>query len=305
MAHAQAQKSEDPAKKAAAVEPQQGSGPANDVARPSDTPSLLDAQRKDQAPTEAKEPEEKSAGLKNYEATLGKWLGPKLYKAVSKQITHEKMAKYADSGLKSALKALGKTMGDLSDGQMSDADVDLLVKALQKEYGTTAGKWVMEHGEGMTDALNGWVDANPELIVVIGLLAAAGAIAADMDIPAFSTSIGIKSGFSAEVGAKLGSLQNLALEKLEAGLSYKSKQLEAKWVGTYEDEKGFSTKMNLKYQASKNTSVGMFGQWSQEEGAAGGINLDYKKDDRFSFGAYGKMSEKNGAEVGVGVKWRF
>lgn len=304
MGHAQAQKSEDPAKKAADSEPEE-SGPANDVAKPSDTPSLLDAQRKDQSPAAAKEPEQKSAGLKNYEATLGKWLGPKLYKAVSKQITHDKMVKYANSGMKSALKALGKSVGDLADGQLSDSDVDKLVKALQAEYGSVAGDWVKENGEGLTDALNGFVDANPILIVTIGLLAAAGAIAADMDIPAFSTSIGIKSGFSAQIGAELGTLQNLALEKIEAGIKYESKKLDAKWVGIYEGDKGFSTKMNLKYQASKNTSVGMFGQWSEQDGAAGGINLDYKKDDRFSFGAYGKMSEKNGAEVGLGMKWRF
>ncbi len=304
MTQAQKKTEDAPKKEAATSEPTQA-GPENAAATPSNTPSLLDAQRKQQAPTEKKEPEEKSSGLKNYEATLGKWLGPKLYNAISDQITLGKMSKYADSGMKSALKALGKTLGDLSEGQLSDADVNNLIKALQKEYGTVAGAWVKENGGGLTDALSGFVDANPEIIVAIGLLAAAGAIAADMDLPQFSTSIGVKGGFSVEVGAKLGSIQHLALEKIEAGLSYESKKLKAKWVGTFDDEDGYGTKMNLKYQAGKNTSVGMFGQWSEKDGGGGGINLDYKPNDNFSLGAFGKMSEKNGAEVGIGVKWRF
>jgi hypothetical protein len=308
---AQKKSADAPKKDAATTEPEK-TGPENDGAKPSNTPSLLDAQRKDVAPTEKKEgpeetkeePKPKSSGLTNYEATLGKWLGPKLYKAVKKEITQAKLAKIADSGMKGALKALGKGIGDLADGDLKPGDVDKLVKALQAAYGKEAGKFVKAH-PGVGNALNGFVDANPILIVTIGLLAAAGAIAADMDIPEFSTSIGLGAGFSAEVGAKLGSLQHLALDKIEAGLSYESKQLKAKWVGTYEDEDGFSTKMNLKYQASKETTIGAFGQWSEKDGAAAGLNLDYKPNDRLSVGAFGKYSEKNGASAGVGVKWRF
>ena len=302
MSVTQAQtKSEDAPKKAAATPETTQAGPENTAATPSNTPSLLASQREDKAP---KEVPKKSQGLSNYEATLGKWLGPKLYKAVSKELTQAKLAKIADGALKGGLKSLGTALGNL-DEDVDPAHVDKLVKALQKEFGTLAGDWVRENGSGLTSALNGFVDANPKLIVTIALLAAAGAVAADMKIPELSKKLGLGGGFSAELGVQLGSIQNIALEKIQAKLSFESKKLNATWVGAFDDEDGLSSKLNLRYQASEDTTIGAFGQWSEKDGAAGGINLDYKPNDRLSLGAYGKMSEKNGAEVGVGLKWSF
>jgi hypothetical protein len=290
----------DAPKKAAAEKEAAPAGPQNAAASPSNTKSLLAAQREEQAPTA----EKKSSGLSNYEATLGKWLGPKLYSAVKKELTQAKLAKIADSTMKGALKSLGNKVGEL-DSDVSPADVDALVKALQKEFGTVAGTWVKNQGAGLTSALNGFVDANPELIVTIALLAAAGAVAADMKLPELSKKLGLGAGFSAEAGVQLGTIQHLALKQIEAKLSYESKKLKAQWVGTFDDDDGLSTKFNLRYQAGKDTTLGAFGQWSEKEGAAGGVNLDYKPNDRLSIGAYGKMSEKKGAEAGVGIKWRF
>ena len=302
MSLTQAQnKSEDAPKKAAATADPAKEGPENAAAKPSNTPSLLAAQRDEKAP---KDVPKKSLGLTNYEATLGKWLGPKLYKAVSKELTQAKLGKLADSALKGGLKSLGKQLGGL-DAKADPAHIDKLVKALQKEFGTLAGDWVRENGSGLTSALNGFVDANPKLIVTIALLAAAGAIAADMEIPELSHKLGLGAGFSAEASVQLGTLQNVALEKIQAKLSFESKKLNATWVGIFDDEDGLSTKLNLRYQANEKTTIGAFGQWSEKDGAGGGINLDYKANDRLSLGAYGKMSEKNGASVGVGLKWTF
>ncbi len=288
-------------KKAAATEKQVFGGPANEPVRPSDTSSLLDKQLPVKAP-QAAEPS-KSEGLRNYEKTLGTWLGPKLYKAVSKELTQDKLAKVANGAMKSGLKSLGSAVGNLDEGA-DPAHVDKLVQALQAEFGTAAGDWVKSNGDGLTDALNGWVDANPTIIVTLALLAAAGAVAADMDIPEFSKKMGLGGGFSAEVGVEIGSLRNIALEKIEAKIAYQSKKLTATWVGAFEDDK-LSSKLDLKYKFSENLSGSAYGKYDEQDGMSGGVNLDYKKNDRFSFGAYGKHSEKNGSEVGVGIKWKF
>lgn len=301
MSVTQAQtKSEDAPKKAAATPETTQAGPENTAATPSNTPSLLASQREDKAP---KEVPKKSQGLSNYEATLGKWLGPKLYKAVSKELTQAKLAKIADGALKGGLKSLGTALGNL-DEDVDPAHVDKLVKALQKEFGTVAGDWVKANGSGMTDALNGFVDANPELIVLMALLATAGVIAADMKIPELSKKMGITDGVTAKVGVQLGTIQNIAVEKIEAQIAYESKKLTATWTGAFEDDK-LSTGLDLKYKFSEHLTGGAGGKWDEEDGGSASLNLDYKKSENFSFGAYGKYSEKNGSEVGLGLKWKF
>lgn len=161
-----------------------------------------------------------SAGLAAYESALGSWLGGELYGAVSKELTLEKMAGHAESGLNSVLKALGGQLSNVGDAD--EAAVDAFAKALADKYDHLAADWVSKHGGGLQQALAGWVDANPYAIAGVGLLAAAGAVLANASIPELSQKFGLTEGLTASVSAKLGSLRAVALEKIKARLEYQS-----------------------------------------------------------------------------------
>ena|GEM_PF-1602520 len=165
-------------------------------------------------------------GLANYRAALGQWLGPELYKAVAPHVTLEAVAGYADSALMGTFSAL---LGELEklDPANNEADLAKFEAALKKEFGKTAGEWVKENGGGLVNGLGEWVDANPELIVMTALLAAAGAYLANASIPELSTTLGIGDDLKVKLGAKLGTLQNIAIEQVSAELSLSSAPLVA------------------------------------------------------------------------------
>src|SRR5690606_35471891 len=143
-------------------------------------------------------------GLENYQSTLGNWLGAELYNAIAPHLTFEAMQGYANDGLSAAIEGGVGLLGEL-DGEVDKAAIKKFGEALAKQYGTQAGKWLeTDGGKKLTGGLAEWVDANPELIVLIGLLAAAGAILADMDIPTIKQKFKIVKGLTAEVEAELG-----------------------------------------------------------------------------------------------------
>ena len=269
-----------------------------------DQSSAVQASDEDQQPGNAKVPEAsgKGAGLANYKATLGKWLGPKLYDAVSKQITQAKLAKYADSAVKGGLKSLANKLGSL-DASADPAAVDMFAQALVKQFGGVAGSWVASEGEGLTKALNGFVDANPVTIVTLALLAAAGAVAADVAVPQLKKSFNVSKGLDAELAIKLGTIRNLALEKIEAKIKYQSGKVSAVWTGEYEDDM-FKTGLDLGYKATDKLDLGLHGRWDEDNGASASLDLKYQATDNLSFGANASMSGKD-KRVGIGMKWRF
>lgn len=244
----------------------------------------------------------KGAGLANYKATLGKWLGPKLYDAVSKQLTQDKLAKYADSAVKGGLKALANKLGGL-DEDADPAVVAQFAEALAKQFDGVAGGWVKGQGAGLTKALNGFVDANPKTIVTLALLAAAGAVAANLDVPELKKGFNITDGLDAEVAIKLGKLRGIALEKIEAKIKYQSGNIKAVWTGEFADDK-FKTGLDLDYKASEKLNLGLHGRYDEEDGASASLDLNYQATDNLSFGANASVSDKE-SRVGVGLKWRF
>jgi len=179
-------------------------------------------------------------GLANYEATLGKWLGPKIYKAIAPHLTLDKMADYADQAFTGGLTALVDQLGNL-EGEVDEAAIDKFNKALVEQFGEVAGDWLEGDGKGFAEKVAGWVDTHPGTIVTIALLAAAGAIAADMDIPTLKHKLGITDNLSAELEAKLGSLRNISLQSIEATLKWQSEGVSASVTSGYDDEAGTHT----------------------------------------------------------------
>ena len=163
-----------------------------------------------------------AAGLANYQASLGQWLGTELYGAVAKHLTLDAMAGHANSALKRALTA---AVGSLDLANNPEA-LENFKTALEQEFGTVAADWVKENGAGFCADLADWVDANPELIVTAALLAAAGAYLANAPIPELSHAF--KMGeYKAELAAKLGTLRDISLEQVSLQLSHATAPLVA------------------------------------------------------------------------------
>ena len=161
------------------------------------------------------------SGLANYQAALGTWLGGELYGAVADELTMESLAGHADKGLSEAIQALVGAAADQAD-TVDDAAVERFAEALANRFDGLAGEWLEQNGGGLQQALSGWVDAHPRSIAAVGLLAAAGAVLADMDVPTLKKKFGLTDQLSAKLSAKLGSLQNIALQEIKAQLEYTS-----------------------------------------------------------------------------------
>ena len=72
-----------------------------------------------------------------------------------------------------------------------------------------------------------WVDANPHLIVVAALLAAAGAYPGQRLHSLSVYDLGHRRGPQGQAGAKLGTLQNVAIQQVSAELSHATAPLVA------------------------------------------------------------------------------
>lgn len=165
-------------------------------------------------------------GLANYQASLGSWLGGELYEAVAPHLTLEGLSGHAESGLNAALEALVSGLGGMAD-EVDDKALDRFAEALAKRYDGLAADWMKEHGSGLQSALAGWADANPYAIAGVGLLAAAGAVLANASIPELSTRMKLSESLQLKLGAKLGKIRELALEKVKARLEWTSGPLVA------------------------------------------------------------------------------
>ena len=174
------------------------------------------------------------AGLANYQAALGTWLGGELYDAVSPHLTLESLSGVATDGLNSVLKALGEQLNNLGDAD--EGAVEAFAEALANKYDDLAGEWV-EANPGIQQALAGWVDAHPRTIAAVGLLAAAGAVLANVELPELKKKLDLGAGFTASGGVKLGRIRDIALEQIKAKLEYASGPL----IAAVQVEHGEST----------------------------------------------------------------
>jgi hypothetical protein len=177
-----------------------------------------------------------SPGQANYEAALGRLLGGELYKALAPHLTLDKVGEYADSGLTGALEGL---VGLLEGAGEVDGDaLDKFTEALTARYAQTASTW-LEANPGVVEAISGWVDDHPRTVASIAvsaaLLAAAAAILTDQDIPELKQKFKIGDSLTAELAAKLGTFQSLAIQRLHARLEYSAGSFSAALEGTRED----------------------------------------------------------------------
>lgn len=235
--------------------------------------------------------EGQATGLENYQAALGTWLGGELYGAVSPHLTLESLSGYAKDGLNGALAGLVDQLKNV--GEADDKAIEAFGEALANRYDDLAEDWMKEHGGGIADALSGWVDAHPKTIVAVALLAAAGAVAADLDIPELEADKEFGDGFKASGGVKLGSLRNIALEQIKAKLEYKSGPLIAAMQVTHETEGGTSGTVSAGYGDNERRVDGRI-KVAEDGIEAWGLSGLYSFGDGYS--ARGSVTGEDGKE---------
>ncbi len=199
--------------------PEQGS--ETDVEVQDELPELSNSEQLSELPTGGAT----TRGLDNYESTLGKWLGSNLYGAVSDNLEYARFGKHADGVISSAIKAAAdqiNLLDEYDNVEIDPAAVDAFGEALSQQFAGIGSQWVKGEGRDLVDSLQDWVDANPETVATVALLAAGGAVAANMEIPELKHKFGLTDELSAQVGVQLGRFQDIALEQIEAKLEYHS-----------------------------------------------------------------------------------
>ncbi len=177
-----------------------------------------------QAAETARTAEGTAAGLANYQAALGQWLGGELYGAVAGHLTLDAMSGYANKALLSALGGLSGALENLDPSNKDD--VEKFSAAMKAEFGNAAGEWLKQNGAGFSADLADWVDAHPRMIVTAALLAAAGAYLANAKLPELSHAFKL-GDFKAEIGAKIGRIRDISLEQVALELSHATAPLVA------------------------------------------------------------------------------
>lgn len=250
--------------------------------------------------------------VQQYEARLGKWLGPRLYSAVSDLITLDKLASYAKSGMEEGLGALGGVFKDIDPSNA--AEVDQAVAALQRALGPKAAAYVKANGAAFQESLQGFVDANPMAIVLIAMLAAAGAVAADMDIPELEHTFQITPGLGLTMGVELGTLRNVTIEKIHASVDFAAGDLKANAAASFEpnDDK-IAAELGLDYKINDNVDLYGRGSWAGDvhdgsvETTKGSVRggVRWRPKPNMSVEGYGEYDQERGAGAGINFKWTF
>lgn len=195
-------------------------------------------------------PEEKRAiQQKGYEDALGTMIGGEAFKALSKELTFDKMSKYADQGLEALFKAAGGLGKDSLDAD-SQKNAAQLATLLDGYFGDQMAAYLKsEDGQKLMTSIGDWVLEHPRTVATIAvtaaIAAAAIAIATNMSIPEIKQKIGLGGGFTAEVMAQLGKVQEISLDAIGLKISQTTGKLTWSAGGAYvkgaKDDKGNQT----------------------------------------------------------------
>lgn len=281
------------------------------------------------------------AGLANYQAALGDFLGSELYGAVRDALAFDKVKGQGDAALSSAIQAAVAALGG-ADGVSADPQaLTNLTELLQGEIGPRVDAWLAGDGAELVSRLQAWAGANPRTVATVAVLAAAGAVLANAPLPELKKKLKLGEGSDLELEAKLGRIRAISLEKLRAKLSHEAGPLLAAVEVTHEggktsgaasasvgeeghritlegkaDEQGLSL-MDVKGELD--TSLGRLDGYlhrARDAGAIGEVRLTRKdgtvsKTGDFHYDAgtgvlsvgASALRETDGLTVGTGARW--
>ncbi len=240
----------------------------------------------EEASPKAAEDERKAVQRQSYEALLGQLLGGKLYEVVTKNTTPDQVMKYAlkavDALIKAASDQVGKADGlDAESQKAAGALVEVLGQILREQ---AEAYLASQEGQDLAQKVSRYVAEHPGVVVAAILLAAAGAIAANVTIPEIAAKTSLGRGVEAEVQAKLGKVRDIALESILARIRFESGRFKAQagvghkegqgTTGTvaasYGDETGeVSSRATVDKDGLLSAQVGLRGQKDKVSGSAG------------------------------------
>ncbi|NOY26162.1 MAG: hypothetical protein GXP62_09850 [Oligoflexia bacterium] len=220
---------------------------------------------------------QQQTGPMTYDAALGDFLGPKLYDALSKQLTDAKLLGHAQSAVGSATTALNTYLQgnvEATDQQAAAA----FVKALDAELKKGAAQFLKESDLG--DALRGWVDEHPLSLATAAVAGAAAYILTNQDLPLIQTSKSLGGGHSVFGGVDPGRTLDLALEQVRVGYRYQSAGTKAELMGDYfGSDGGYQLTGSLQQDLGAYGAMNASGLHSERSGATKDrLDLGYHND---------------------------
>lgn len=249
-------------------------------------------------------------GLQNYEATLGKFLGGKLYGAVADAVKLDKMSGYAHGALDAAIDQIVAAVGDASGPEFEQKAAPLFDQALTQVLGPYVDQFMEGPGKDLTASLQSWVDANPRAVAALAVLAAIGTVASNALIPKLKAKIKIAPGVEASIEAKLGRFQAISLEQIkgqiEARREFDGAHVRARLEYVHDKEKGDSFRGEIKLQAPDGRWIVGLGAGKDRTGESldGFIERSWPKDN-LSVELRARMHSELGSQVMFGLKWKF
>jgi hypothetical protein len=132
-------------------------------------------------------------GKKSWEGALGDFLGGKLYSAIAPHLTASKLSDYASQGWGAAIAGLADYVK--TNANPTDADIAKKVaEVMKKELPDKAKALMKENGGALAQAIGGFVDENPYLVVLAALAGAVAYVATNQPLPALKQQIGLGAG---------------------------------------------------------------------------------------------------------------
>jgi hypothetical protein len=191
-------------------------------------------------PPEVEKKENPKTSPKEPAFNLDRWLSSKEYQMVKGLMGESKLNEYA----KSLSKKGGELLVTLIEGIKSPNDMvekefhkligDLFAKDVQK---ATLEIMSSPAGQKLQKLILQQAHQQPASVIGMTLTALAFAAASNIDIPTIDIQQKLGKGYELAAKAELGKFQAIALKELKLGISYSSKELEAKIFGTYSGEK--------------------------------------------------------------------
>ena len=241
-------------------------------------------------------------GRKNYEDTLGKALGGALYDEVSKALDKDTLSEQAEEFIDKNIKALSDRLKEMDgvDDDAADA-IDKLAEVLADEFGTLASDFIKGEGAHLLTAVQDVVDENPLLVATMALVAAALAVILNMEVPELKAKFKLSDKLAVEVGANLGKLQEITLERLQTRITLEIGKVKAS-AGVVHTPEDTSSRLDISYKPSDAFSADSYLAHSIREGLSGGAKLRLKPTPELSIGARLDISELDGASGGMDMR---
>ena len=293
------------------------------------SPRVQKKEEPGKAPADAAAEKEKArqeAARKGYEQLLGEYLGSKLYDLVAKELAADKLLKYGNDGLDSAVKAVPGLFSPADGFQAMDekseaAAVGKFAQALASWGKDKSAEWLKsEDGTKFLTKCGQWFEGHPGVVVALALTAAATAVAMNVDVPELAQKFKLGNGLTGEAAIDPGRIRDLVVQGARLGLTWKKGETEAGIVYKYakgEDGKDdtHSVAATAKLSGEKTSLAGTLtassdGSWQIDtqgdvKGDGWKLGAGYKVGQELSLGTVGLTMGDETHETKTGVNYDF